>query len=43
LHAFLESGLNAFRSLCRADEFLETILQRERKLMLSLFSPNQAT
>lgn len=42
LHVFLERGLNAFRSLRRADEFLEIILQRERKLMLSLFSADQA-
>ena len=38
LHAFLERGFNAFRSLRRADEFLETIVQRERELMVSLFT-----
>ena len=38
LHTFLERGFNAFRSLRRADEFLETIVQRERELMASLFS-----
>jgi len=38
LHAFLERGFNAFRSLRRADEFLETIVQRERELMVSLFA-----
>ena len=38
LHAFLERGFNAFRSLRRADEFPETIVQRERELMVSLFT-----
>ena len=38
LHAFLERRFNAFRSLRRADEFLETIVQRERELMVSLFT-----
>jgi len=38
LHAFLERGFNAFRSLRRADEFLETIVQRERELTVSLFT-----
>ena len=38
LHAFLERGFNAFRSLRRADEFLEIIVRRERELMVSLFS-----
>ena len=38
LHTFLERGFNAFRSLRRADEFLETIVQRERELMVSLFT-----
>ena len=38
LHAFLERGFNAFRSLRRADEFLEMIVQRERELMVSLFT-----
>ena len=38
LHAFLERGFNAFRSLRRADEFLETIVERERELMVSLFT-----
>ncbi len=42
LHAFLERGFNAFRSLRRADEFLGKIVQRERELMLSLFSADQA-
>lgn len=37
LHAFLERGFVAFRSLRHADEFLDTVVEREDALMKSLF------
>jgi len=38
LHAFLERGFVAFRSLRHAHEFLDTVVEREEALMKSLFS-----
>ena len=38
LHAFLERGFEAFRSLRQAHEFLDIVVEREATLMKSLFS-----
>lgn len=38
LHAFLQRGFDAFRSMRDADEFLETIVRRESEVMRALFS-----
>lgn len=41
LHAFLQRGFDAFRSMREADEFLETIISRERATMRALLEENQ--
>lgn len=38
LHAFLERGFEAFKSMRDASEFLETIVTRERTLAIALFA-----
>ena len=38
LHAFLERGFEAFKSMRDASEFLETIVARERTLAIALFA-----
>ena len=38
LHAFLERGFEAFKSMRDASEFLETIVARERALAIALFA-----
>ena len=38
LHAFLQRGFDAFRSMRDADEFLEAIVGRETEVMRALFS-----
>lgn len=40
LHAFLQRGFDAFRSMRDADEFLDTIVRRENEVMRGLFSGN---
>ena len=38
LHAFLERGLEAFRSMTNASEFIDTIVDRERAVAAAIFS-----
>ncbi len=38
LHAFLERGFEAFRSMRDASEFLETIVERERAIAAAMFA-----
>lgn len=38
LHAFLERGFEAFRSMRDASEFLETIIERERAITAAIFA-----
>lgn len=38
LHAFLERGFEAFRSMRDASEFLETIVERERAVAAAIFA-----
>ncbi|HAY26269.1 MAG TPA: hypothetical protein DCY47_01865, partial [Candidatus Accumulibacter sp.] len=38
LHEFLDRGLNAFRCMGRADEFLDSIERKERRLLERLFA-----
>ncbi|WP_153147249.1 hypothetical protein [Dechloromonas sp. H13] len=38
LHAFLERGFEAFRSMRDASEFLETIIERERAIAAAMFA-----
>jgi hypothetical protein len=38
LHAFLERGFEAFKSMRDASEFLETIVARERAIAIALFA-----
>ncbi|MBP5997370.1 MAG: hypothetical protein KA535_05415 [Azonexus sp.] len=38
LHAFLERGFEAFRSMRDASEFLETIIEREREITAAIFA-----
>jgi hypothetical protein len=38
LHAFLERGFEAFKSMRDASEFLETIVTRERAIAVALFA-----
>jgi hypothetical protein len=38
LHAFLERGFEAFRSMRNADEFIDTIVDREQAVAAAMFS-----
>ncbi|MGE5770014.1 MAG: FFLEELY motif protein, partial [Betaproteobacteria bacterium] len=38
LHTFLERGYLAFRGMGKADEFLESIVAREREIARALFA-----
>lgn len=42
LHDFLERGFEAFRSMRRADEFLATVIGRERRILAALYAGSES-
>lgn len=43
LQQFLESGFDTFRAMCGADDFLDHVGRRERRLAAALFEPGAAS
>jgi hypothetical protein len=43
LHAFLEQGFNAFKELGEVHDFIDPVINRERKMMSALFAAKKPT